>query len=102
MKVFTAVLLLLVAGNLTAQVGASTGNRSAGDFQNTAAKVEGRVVNSVNSMPVPTVTLTLRTVSSARASKYVVTSDVEGGFLFDLVEPGSCELSGKKVGFLLG
>jgi len=99
MKMLT-VVLLLVAASLTVQVGLPTGNRGAEDLHNTAAKVEGRVVNSVNGMPVPNVTLTLRSVSSPRPLKYVVTSDVGGGFLFDLVEPRRYELSGQKVGFL--
>ncbi len=99
MKVLT-VVLLLVAGSLTAQVTQPTRDPSVNDLPSRVGKIEGKVVNSVNGMPAPNVTLTLRTVSSARPSKYVVTSDTEGVFRFDLVEPGRYELSGEKVGFL--
>jgi len=100
MKVLTVVLL--VTGSLTAQIGQPTSNRRVEDLQIRSGKMEGKVVNSANGLAVPNVTLTLRTVSGARPSKYVVTSDVAGVFLFDLVEPGRYELSAEKVGFLRG
>jgi 5-hydroxyisourate hydrolase-like protein (transthyretin family) len=62
-------------------------------------KVEGRVVNGVSGEPLRKVTLTLRRMA-ANAESLVSTSDSEGRFVFENVEPGTYQLTAERAGFL--
>ncbi len=62
-------------------------------------KVEGRVVNGVSGEPLRKVTLTLRRMA-ADAESLVSTSDPEGRFVFENVEPGTYQLTAERAGFL--
>ena len=99
MKLLT-ILLLLGATHLTAQVTPATGTPGGDNQRKRPAKVEGKMVNSTSGMPVGRVTLTLRSDDSAQALKFIATSDTEGSFVFDHVEPGRYTLYGEKPGFL--
>jgi hypothetical protein len=95
-----AVLLLLGVAYLKAQTTPQVVDSVGDDQRNKPAKVEGKVLNSVSAVPIGKVKLTLRSLASTRPSKYVVTSDAEGIFVFDHVEPGRYTLSAEKPGFL--
>lgn len=62
-------------------------------------KVEGRVVNGVTGEPLRKVSLTLRRMA-ASADTLIATSDQEGRFVFENVEPGSYQLTAERAGFL--
>ena len=97
---YLPVLLLLGTTHLTAQAVPPTGNPGGDNQVKRWGRVEGKMVNSVNDAPIGKVTLTLRGVDPTQESKYMATSDTEGGFLFDHVEAGRYTLYAQKPGFV--
>jgi hypothetical protein len=61
------------------------------------ARVEGTVVNSLTGDPLRKATVELRS-----AHNYVSTSDAQGRFVFEEVEPGSYTVQAERVGFVNG
>lgn len=67
------------------------------------AKVEGRVIHASSGEPVRKATLTLRPAAMSPgvlAPVHSVSSDAEGKFAFEKVEPGTYRLSAERQGFL--
>ncbi len=79
---------------------ASAAERSEVTDPKQLCKVEGRVVNAVTGEPLRKVSLTLRRMA-ASADTVIATSDQEGRFVFESVEPGTYQLTAERAGFLL-
>ncbi|HXG34430.1 MAG TPA: carboxypeptidase-like regulatory domain-containing protein [Bryobacteraceae bacterium] len=77
----------------------SAGERSEVTDPKQLCKVEGRVVNAVTGEPLRKVSLTLRRMA-ASADTLIATSDQEGRFVFENVEPGTYQLIAERAGFL--
>ncbi|MCS6953140.1 MAG: carboxypeptidase regulatory-like domain-containing protein [Bryobacterales bacterium] len=63
------------------------------------SKVEGRVVHAQTGEPLRRVSLTLRRMAREAVS-FVATSDQDGRFVFENVEPGTYQLTAERAGFL--
>lgn len=75
------------------------GERSEATDPKQLCKVEGRVVHAVTGEPLRRVTVTLQKMSVSSES-LVSTSDQEGRFVFENVEPGRYQLTAERAGFL--
>jgi protocatechuate 3,4-dioxygenase beta subunit len=94
------ILLLLGVTRLAAQSTPSAANSSEDEQLKKLAKVEGKTVNSVSGTGIGKVTITMRSFGSSKPLKYVATSDAEGSFVIDRIEPGRYTFSAEKAGFL--
>jgi hypothetical protein len=65
------------------------------------SKLEGRTINALTGEPIRKVALTLNR-RQPESSSPTATTNSEGRFLFENVEPGTYTLSGEKAGFLFG
>src|SRR5579883_829922 len=64
--------------------------------------VEGKVVSATTGENLRKVTVRLQPLSTQQQSPYVASTDAEGVFHFDHIDPGTYRLSGEKAGFLNG
>lgn len=97
------ILLLLAAASLPAQLNPQVTGSTPDDPQKKLAKVEGRLISATTGEPVRKATLTLRTTgftANATMSTYSGTSDTDGHFLIENLNPGQYILMAERPGFV--
>jgi hypothetical protein len=100
-RLFLALLFTaLILAAQTAQVPPAQRTDSAEENAKRLSKVEGQVLNQVTSELVRKANLTLRLSGNPAANAFTATTDTEGKFTIENVEPGRYTLSGERSGFV--